>query len=68
MIGIVLRTNGKDFGFMAVDGYENDVFFHERDLLGLTIVELKRGEKLSISRVEDNINGKGKCARNVKLA
>lgn len=67
MTGTVLRTSDKGFGFLCVDGYENDIFFHERDFLG-EFTNIKRGDKVSLSRIEENTNGKGQCARNVKLA
>lgn len=67
MIGIVLRTSDKGFGFLQVDGQEDDIFFHSRDLIDIKLESMTRGDRVNFSRIEDN-GTKGKCARNVKLA
>ncbi len=61
-------VEGKDFGFITSDDQkpgDKDVFFHKESLVGVTLDELKEGDKVSYD-VESS--DKGPKAVNVKKA
>ena len=43
---------GKEFGFIAVDGEEKDLFFHNSELKEVTFEELKQGDRVSFDKAE----------------
>ncbi|HLC69932.1 MAG TPA: cold shock domain-containing protein [Patescibacteria group bacterium] len=49
-------VNEKHFGFIAVEGGEKDIFFHETALNGVQFSDLKVGETVSFD-VEDSDKG-----------
>ncbi|KKS81980.1 MAG: Major cold shock protein CspA [Candidatus Wolfebacteria bacterium GW2011_GWC1_43_10] len=53
---------GKEFGFIAVDGEEKDLFFHKNELKGVSYEELKVGDKVSFEKADSD---KGPNAVNV---
>jgi len=55
----------RGFGFISRDGETKDLFFHSKDLNGVTFEELKVGDKLSFEVSEGQ---KGPAAVNVSRA
>jgi cold shock protein len=55
----------RGFGFIARPGEAKDLFFHSKDLSGVTFEELKEGDTLSFDVVEGE---KGPAAKNVTRA
>lgn len=58
-------VEGKGFGFIARDGEAKDLFFHAKELVGVTFEELKEGDMLSFEVTESE---KGPAATNVSRA
>ncbi len=55
----------KGFGFISREGETKDLFFHSKDLSGVTFDELKVGDSVTFEVVEGD---KGPAAKNVKRA
>ena len=55
----------RGFGFISREGETKDLFFHSKDLNGVTFEELKVGDKLSFEVSEGQ---KGPAAVNVSRA
>ncbi len=53
---------GKNFGFIQVEGEEKQLFFHANELKGVTFEELKKGDKVSFEKSD---SPKGPNATNV---
>jgi len=62
-IKTLVRDRG--FGFIACPGEAKDLFFHSKDVVGVTFDELKEGEEVSFETAE---GPKGKAAVNVQRA
>ena len=45
--GTIARLTDKGFGFIKVEGQEKDVFFHSKELVGITFDELREGDTLT---------------------
>lgn len=60
-----LAPDGKGYGFIHVVGVEKGVFFHAKELTGIRIDELTRGDKVIFDELIEG--DKGKSARNVRL-
>ncbi len=58
-------VEGKGFGFIAREGEAKDLFFHAKELVGVTFEELKEGDMLSFEVTESE---KGPAATNVSRA
>lgn len=65
MTGTIKTLTDKGFGFIAREGEVKDLFFHSKDLSGVTYDELKVGDTLSFEVVEGE---KGLSAKNVTRA
>ena len=65
MTGTIKTLTEKGFGFIAREGETKDLFFHSKDLVGVTFAELKVGDMLSFDVAE---GPKGPNATNVKRA
>jgi len=65
MTGTIKTLTDKGFGFIAREGEAKDLFFHSKDLEGVTFDSLKEGETLSFEVVD---GPKGPSAKNVKRA
>ena len=65
MTGTIKTLTDKGFGFIAREGETKDLFFHSKDLSGVTYDELKVGDTLSFEVVEGE---KGLSAKNVTRA
>ena len=47
MKGTIKTLTDRGFGFIARDGEEKDLFFHSKELKGVTFDELKVGDALT---------------------
>ena len=65
MNGTIKTKTDRGFGFIARDGETKDLFFHSKDLVGVTFDELQVGEKVTFEVVD---GPKGKQAANVSMA
>ncbi len=63
MKGTVKTKTDRGFGFISRDGEVKDLFFHSKDLVGITYDEVQVGDVLEFD-VEDG--PKGQSAKNVK--
>lgn len=57
----------RGFGFIAREGETKDLFFHSKDLKGITFEELKEGDAVTFE-VAEGEDGKGPKAINVARA
>lgn len=62
MTGIIKTLTDRGFGFISREGEVKDLFFHSKDLSGVTFDELRVGDKVSFEVVEGE---KGLAAVNV---
>ena len=63
MKGTIKTKTDRGFGFISRDGEVKDLFFHSKDLVGITYDEVQVGDVLGFD-VEDG--PKGQSAKNVK--
>jgi len=56
MNGTIKRLTDKGFGFIAVEGEEKDLFFHNTSLVGITFAELREGDAVTFD-TEDSEKG-----------
>ena len=63
MNGTIKTLTDKGYGFIAREGEAKDLFFHSKDLVGVTFDELKQGDTVSFEIVE---GPKGPAAANVQ--
>jgi CspA family cold shock protein len=65
MTGTIKTIMDRGFGFISREGETKDLFFHFKDLNGVTFEELKVGDVVSFDVVEGD---KGPSAKNVTRA
>ena len=65
MKGTIKTLTDRGFGFIAREGETKDLFFHAKDLNGLTFEDLKVGDVVTFDVVEGQ---KGPAAENISLA
>lgn len=65
MTGTIKTLTGKGFGFIAREGEPKDLFFHSKELKGVTYEELKVGDAVTFDVIQDV---KGPAAVNVSRA
>lgn len=65
MKGTIKTKTDRGFGFISRDGETKDLFFHSKDLVGVTFDALQVGAVVTFEVVEGE---KGLSAKNVKLA
>ena len=65
MNGTIKKLTDKNFGFIAAEGEEKDLFFHGNSLVDVEFDELKEGDTVSF---ETETTPKGPAAINVKRA
>ncbi len=65
MKGTVKTKTDRGFGFISREGETKDLFFHSKDLVGVTFDELQVGAAVTFDVVDSE---KGPNAKNVKLA
>ncbi len=65
MTGTIKTLTDKGFGFIAREGEAKDLFFHSKELVGVTFDELKTGDTVSFEVIEGE---KGLSATKVSRA
>ena len=65
MTGTIKTLTDRGFGFISRQGEVKDLFFHSKDLSGVTFDELKQGDTVSFEVAE---GPKGLSAVNVSRA
>ncbi|MBP6945862.1 MAG: hypothetical protein Greene07147_195 [Parcubacteria group bacterium Greene0714_7] len=65
MTGTIKTLTDRGFGFISREGETKDLFFHSKDLVGVTFDELKAGDVVSF---EVQQGEKGPSAVNVSRA
>ena len=65
MTGTIKTLTDRGFGFIAREGETKDLFFHSKDLNGVTFDELKQGDTVSFEVAQGD---KGPSAVNVQRA
>lgn len=65
MTGTIKTLTDRGFGFISREGEAKDLFFHSKDLVGVTFDELKVGDTLNFEVTE---GPKGPNAVNVSRA
>lgn len=65
MTGTIKTLTDKGFGFIAREGEAKDLFFHSKELVGVTFDELKVGDVVSFEVVQSE---KGPAATRVSRA
>jgi CspA family cold shock protein len=65
MTGTIKTLTDRGFGFITREGEAKDLFFHSKDLVGVTFDELKVGDTLSFELAD---GPKGPNAVNVQRA
>ncbi len=67
MEGKIEHINGeKGYGFIKVDGYEKNVFFHVKELVGTSSMDmLQKGDEVTVDEVVDT--PKGQSAKGVRV-
>ena len=65
MKGTIKTLTERGFGFIAREGEAKDLFFHSKELVGVTFDELKVGDSVSFTVVETE---KGPAATQVSRA
>jgi CspA family cold shock protein len=65
MTGTIKTLTDRGFGFISREGEAKDLFFHSKDLNGVTFDELKQGDTVSFEVKEGE---KGLSAVNVQRA
>lgn len=65
MKGTVKTKTDRGFGFISRDGEQKDLFFHSKDLVGMTFDEIQVGDVVMFEIVD---GPKGPSAKNVRRA
>jgi cold shock protein len=65
MTGTIKTKTDRGFGFIASEGQAKDIFFHSKNLSGVSFDELKEGDTVSFDIEEGD---KGPSAVNVTRA
>ena len=65
MTGTIETLTDRGFGFISREGEAKDLFFHSKELSGVTFDELKVGDTVSFEVIEGE---KGPAATNVSRA
>lgn len=65
MTGTIKTLTDKGFGFIAREGEAKDLFFHSKELVGVTFDELQIGDTVSFEVIQSE---KGPAATNVSRA
>ncbi|MBP7822656.1 MAG: cold shock domain-containing protein [Candidatus Moranbacteria bacterium] len=65
MQGTIKTLTDRGFGFISREGVEKDLFFHSKELVGVTYDELKVGDVVTFEVTQGE---KGPAATNVSRA
>ena len=60
MTGIIKTLTDKGFGFISREGETKDLFFHSKELNGVTFDELRQGDEVTFDLQEGKKGSKGK--------
>lgn len=63
MNGSVKTKTDRGFGFISREGETKDLFFHSKDLVGVTFDEIQVGDQVTFEVVD---GPKGQSAKNVQ--
>lgn len=63
MNGTIKKKTDRGFGFISREGEAKDLFFHSKDLVGITFDALQEGDQVSFEVVD---GPKGPSAKNVQ--
>lgn len=66
MTGTIKKKTDRGFGFISLEGKDQDLFFHSSELNGVTFDEIQEGEVVEFE-VKDGDNGR-QSAVNVRRA
>lgn len=55
--GKVQNLNDKGFGFIEVEGYDKNVFFHASECKGIKFEQLRKGDSVSMREIESGQRG-----------
>lgn len=65
MKGIIKKLTERGFGFISIEGEEDDLFFHSNELEGVEYNELHEGDEVTFEKGQSD---KGPNATNVQKA
>lgn len=65
MTGTIVNVNEKGFGFIKMEEYDQNVFFHAKDVRHIEFEKLRKGDTVSVDTVEKS--EKGYVAKHVYL-
>lgn len=65
MKGTIKTLTDKGFGFISREGETKDLFFHSKELVGVTFDELRQGDEVTFEVTQGE---KGPAATNVQRA
>ncbi|MBK5215845.1 MAG: cold shock domain-containing protein [Candidatus Pacebacteria bacterium] len=65
MTGTIKTLTDKGFGFISREGEAKDIFFHSKELVGVTFDELQTGDQVTFEIVDSE---KGPAATQVSRA
>lgn len=65
MEGVVKKVTDRGYGFISVEGEEDDIFFHANSLVDVSFDELREGDEVSFEVQESD---KGPNAVDVEMA
>lgn len=55
--GTVVNVNNKGFGFVKVEGYDANIFFHAKDVRHVKFEQLRKGDTVTLESVEKSEKG-----------
>ena len=55
--GVIAHVSDKGFGFIQVEGYDKNIFFHAKDLKKVTFEELRKGDEVLIDEIKKTEKG-----------
>lgn len=55
--GVIVHLSDKGFGFISSSQYENNLFFHAKDLKHVKFEDLKKGDEVSFLDTEESDKG-----------
>jgi CspA family cold shock protein len=63
MNGVIKKKTDKGFGFITAEGMEKDLFFHSKNLVGISFDQIQEGDSVTFDTEE---SPKGMNAVNVQ--
>lgn len=54
---VAFLNDEKGFGFLKVEGYDKDVFFHAKDIRHTTFERIRKGDMVSIGSIKKSEKG-----------